>query len=580
MRLPPPSSRRHVAAWTLPWALLATAAVLPPPAARAALPPPGGQPRFVVETDCPPAQRAFLNARLGPFASAADVLLAALTGASPPPRSVRLRVFCERARYTAFARAHAPRRARNGGYFDAATRTVVTYRRGNPPQILLHEVAHALLRDAWAGAAPAPPWLDEGLAEYLSSYATETPGTADSPNAAPPRGTADGVRFGAPNPARLTTLLDARARGLWLPVSALVAAPPAAFTGPDMGRYYAAAWGLVDLLVGDPALRARFPALVTALRAGRTSAEALDAIYGPRAPTDLDRRLRALVAARGARWARDARPIALSTAPLGEWTEHGHGRWASSPHAALAGDTLTGESPDTWSYLTRAIPPQRALVLTGEIRRDAGAVGLALGSHRARGYAYHTLVELGPETLSVLHAASRQTVEPLARARVASPAGTWVSLRVELAGGTLAVWRGGALVLTLRLPTSEAGGRAEPRLTPESPWVSLVGVYVREGRGAFRGLRLDTPTPPHRPPPRQAHASAAADSNPPPDPEPPPALGFGFGSRVWAASDCTSGCSTWRGHASAPSRLLPCPNATSCASVRRAGGGSGPEGLP
>lgn len=492
---PPRTTRRAIVA-TLLWAAAATLGPAAQPPARAAAPvgtptrfptrfPARFPARFVVETDCPPAQRDFLERRLAPFASAADVLVGALTGASPPPRPVRLRVFCQRARYAAFAHAHAPGRAGNGGYFDAASRTVVTYRRGNPPQVLLHEVAHALLRDAWAGASPAPPWLDEGLAEYLSSYAVEP----------------TGVRFGAANAARLATLLDARVHGPWVSVSALVAAPPTAFTGPTMGRYYAAAWGLVDLLVGDPALRARLPSLVAALRAGQASVEALATTYGADARADLDHRLRARVASYAARWPAEAPALALSAVPLGEWTEHGAGRWTASGGPANCGpashdldgtgqtpwdDTLTGESPEAWSYLTRAVAPRRAVVFTAEVRRDAGAIGLALGSHRARGYAYHTLVEVRPAAISVLHAASRQSVEPLAHAPVVTASGVWVTLRVEVAGGTVAVWRDGALALTARLPADVA----PPGDGPGGPWVSLVGVYVREGRGAFRDLHL------------------------------------------------------------------------------------------
>jgi hypothetical protein len=162
-------------------------AVGAPPASGAPVPEPPtvGSAHFQLTTDCDAETRTRVLGRLEAFRDALEILVLAATGVELGPSPVRMRLFEEPRDYAAYAWQNAPGLGHNGGFYDGATRTVYTYRRSNPTQLLFHEVTHAVMGDVFEDpwyeryARPGwPVWFDEGFAEYASSSALD-PGGGD-----------------------------------------------------------------------------------------------------------------------------------------------------------------------------------------------------------------------------------------------------------------------------------------------------------------------------------------------------------------------------------------------------------------
>jgi hypothetical protein len=436
-------------------------AVGAPPASGAPVPEPPtvGSAHFQLTTDCDAETRTRVLGRLEAFRDALEILVLAATGVELGPSPVRMRLFEEPRDYAAYAWQNAPGLGHNGGFYDGATRTVYTYRRSNPTQLLFHEVTHAVMGDVFEDpwyeryARPGwPVWFDEGFAEYASSSALD-PGGA--------------TRFGALQPARLATLVDALERGRLMPLSQLLRARAADFSGASMDLWYAQAWGLVDLLLAESDLRGRVPIWVQRLRDGEHGVAAFLGVFGH----DLDA-LQARFERRIGRLAASApHPMALvGDGGLDAWTVHEGGDWR------LDGLTLTGRGSTGWNYLTRSVPPVQAFALNFEVQQAGdGSLGLVLGHHGVGAYPYHTIVDLGRGTASLRHIRSPERLTREVESPAALRAEGYTPVRVELRHGVLSVWVDGRHVLSAR---------------PGRPVSSLVGLYVQDGTARFRGLFL------------------------------------------------------------------------------------------
>jgi hypothetical protein len=126
-------------------------------------------------------------------------------------------------------------------------------------QRFVHEMVHALMDRSFGDA---PPWLDEGLAQYLSTVRLED----------------DRVVLGDPVPAA-----TAVPSSLLPSVQDLMRADPDRFhpreaDSETAGRYYAGAWVLVHLFENGPDVyRKRFGVLASALQDGKTADDAWQA---------------------------------------------------------------------------------------------------------------------------------------------------------------------------------------------------------------------------------------------------------------------------------------------------------------
>jgi tetratricopeptide (TPR) repeat protein len=127
---------------------------------------------------------------------------------------------------------------------------------GGVAHVVYHELTHHFMRNTVPGL---PLWLDEGLAEYYSTFSV--------------RG--DEVRVGYLIPAHVMSL---RRREPLIPMErffALDQQSPEFTDARRQKRFYAQAWALVHyFLAGGEARRARLDAFLDAIRAGRSAAEA------------------------------------------------------------------------------------------------------------------------------------------------------------------------------------------------------------------------------------------------------------------------------------------------------------------
>ena len=414
---------------------------------------------FVIRTDLPGPQRAHLAQRLDEFRQALETLLPQATGMAPFDVPIKVVVYEHAKGFSAHARRDAPALAHNGGYYDGRERRVVTYRRSNPLQVVFHEVAHAVIGDLFADpyyrryARPNwPVWFDEGLAEHVSSY----------------EALSTGLQFGSTHAARLATALDLIQQGAMVPLPELLRARTTQFTGPDKGLWYAAAWALVEHLLSEPTLQRKLHAWVARLRQGQDGYASFVATFGRDFKV-----IEAGVAGRLEALAR--RPLEpvdlLQGGLLDRWTQHEGGTWT------LRSGVVEGRSATGWDYLTRSVQPRKAFSLSFDLRRDSGSAGLVLGSHGARVYPYHTLVEISETDVRVRASPTEDHLVSLLRRDGGAPAGRWTRMRLELDAGVLSLWQNGRHVFSVAI---------------ERPTVSLVGVYLRKGQGRFRDLQLIT----------------------------------------------------------------------------------------
>ena len=127
---------------------------------------------------------------------------------------------------------------------------------GGVARVVYHELTHHFMRNTVPGL---PLWLDEGLAEYYSTFSV--------------RG--DEVRVGYLIPDHVVAL---RRREPLIPLArffALDQQSPELTDARRQTRFYAQAWALVHyFLSGGEARRARLEAFLAAIRAGRSAAEA------------------------------------------------------------------------------------------------------------------------------------------------------------------------------------------------------------------------------------------------------------------------------------------------------------------
>jgi hypothetical protein len=409
---------------------------------------------FELTSGCDAATRARIVSYLETFHSVLDVLVPAATGVALGDTPIRVLLYEEPGDYHTHVRRHAPRLGHNGGYYDGATRTVVSHRRANPLQLQFHEIAHAALGDVFDDPHYSrysrpdwPVWFDEGFAEYVSSFEVVP----------------EGLKFGAPHLARIATLADTIAKRKTLRLSTLLRARPGDFSGPRMDLFYATAWGLVDLLLAEPDLRVGVPKWVQRLQDGEGGEAAFKAVFGGDLQR-LEERLYARV-----RLLADHPTVTRALAPRGTlepWTAHDGGLWWSE------GTTLVGASQDGWSYLTTPMPLTSRYVITLHIAPSAGAhLGLVLGRHAAGAYPYHTLIAFDGRDVSIRRVHTPERVETLVSRPHMLPAHRWTAVHLEVDRGVLLVSVDGQNTLAARL---------------EDPASSLFGVYVERGTARFR----------------------------------------------------------------------------------------------
>ena len=409
---------------------------------------------FELSTAAPLEARRALLDHLESFHSVLKVLVPSVTGVHLGDQPVRLLLYEDPESYHAHVRRHAPGLGHNGGYYDGASRTVVSHRRANPLQLQFHEIAHAALGDVFDDpthtryARPGwPVWFDEGFAEYVSSFEVVR----------------EGLKFGAPHLARIATLASAIEAHQTLSLTTLLRARPREFTGQQMDLWYATAWALVDLLISESDLRRGVPRFVAKLRAGEEGILAFRDVFGGGLKAlegRLYRRVRAL-----SQRVHERR----SLAPKGRlelWTAHDGGTWKSE-----RGEIL-GQSPSQWSYLTTPIPLSRRYALDLQVAATPGArVGLVLGRHRAGAYPYHTLISLDAEEATIRRVSGANEVTTLVSRPFALPPSRWATLNLSVDRGVLVLRINGEDVLAARL---------------ERPESSLMGLYVERGAARFK----------------------------------------------------------------------------------------------
>jgi tetratricopeptide (TPR) repeat protein len=142
--------------------------------------------------------------------------------------------------------------------------------------IVFHEYTHLLVRNA---AKSIPVWLNEGLAEYYSTYALESRGTR--------------AHIGRPIAHHVALL-----RQHFMPLSQLIAVDTASALyneGERRSVFYAEAWALTHyLMIEMPKGPAAINTYATAIARGQRPDEAFRSAFGS-APADFERELRRYV---------------------------------------------------------------------------------------------------------------------------------------------------------------------------------------------------------------------------------------------------------------------------------------------
>jgi len=419
---------------------------------------------FVLKSNCAPKFARELSIKLDLYYEQLQHLLPAILG--EPLQSVHASVilFEQQDDYQKFANKNAPQLVNNGGYYDGATRTIVTYRYNNSVQLYFHEILHAVLGQMFKdhyffrySKKNWPIWFDEGIAEYFGSFET-----------------IDGaLRFGSRNKTKIAYLINALATDTLVDLPQLLKAQADRYSGSTMNLYYAEAWGLMDFLIHHKKHRKSLPNFFLDIKNGTDGIKAFKKHFSNDL-TDLNRRWRTHLwslgtVANGWKDLFDGRSI-------DNWTIHEGGLWT------VRDGQINGTGNDSYNYLIRSELPRKSFMLSLEMKLLQGTAGIILGNNDHLEYPYYYLIDIAKNQATLRRAHSATQIRTLRNVQPHIPIDTWIPVSVRVANGRLQIWINGQPVM------DEAENK---------DLYSLFGVYLYRGRAQFRNLRLRKESPVH-----------------------------------------------------------------------------------
>ena len=426
---------------------------------------------FVLKTNAAEQYAHALGDKLDSYYDQLGRLLPRLLDASVETVKASVILFERQEDYQRYARRNAPQLVNNGGYYDGATRTIVTYRYNNSLQLYFHEILHAVMGEVFKDhyffrySKPNwPIWFDEGLAEYFGSF----------------RADGDQISIAARNKTKIAYLLNALHTGTFVGLDELLAAPSERYSGSSMNLYYAEAWGLVDFLVKNEPYRDAIPRFYSAIKADADGLASFKRFFGEDL-TDLDRRWRAHLWSLGA--IPDGWQSLFNGKSVDDWTVHEGGRWTvTDGHIRGVGDV-------NYNYLIKSELPYTAFTFTLEVKLEEGTTGVILGNNYHGEYPYYYLIDLARDQVTLRRSYSATRITTLKETQPHVPVDEWIPVTVTVSGDRLKVWVNGQSVL------DEKEDRER---------FSLFGVYLYQGKARFRNLKLrkELHTPPAAPPTR------------------------------------------------------------------------------
>jgi len=422
--------------------------------------------RVTVRTNTDDAYARGLLSKLESFLAQADRRLSEIARDPTRPIHVTLLVFETQEEYQHYANGSAPGLVNNGGYYDGASRTVVTYRYNNSMQLYFHELVHALMGEIFQDHSFArytranwPVWFDEGMSEYLGSY----------------RVIGDKIEAPARNKSKLAYLVNALDRKAFVPLPTLLRASAEWFSGGSMNIYYAESWGLVDFLLSSPPLADKTAAYFRRLRAHQDGHRAFVDVFGP----DLDDLER--------RWREHIRSLARPTdgwiplfngQSIDDWTVHEGGAWS-----ARDGE-IVGAGARNYNYLIKSEVPMREFTLELEMMLVRGTAGLILGNNFHGEYPYYYLLDVARDAVMLRRSYTSTRIEPVKQAFAEIPLGSWVPIQMTVQGDQLRI---------------RVRGRETLVTTGDRERYSLFGLYLYHAEAHFRNIRVKPEPPQVRP---------------------------------------------------------------------------------
>lgn len=412
---------------------------------------------IVLRTDAGEAYAVALLQKLDSFVSQSNRELAALLDVPVRPLTATIVVFETQDRYQRHARHNAPGLINNGGYYDGGTRTVVTYRYNNSMQLFFHELVHALMAEHFEDhhfhrytRKNWPIWFDEGVSEYLGSYAVD----------------GEGIRVPAPNKGKLAYVANALGQRAFVPLASLLRAPAASFSGASMNIYYAESWALVDYLARHPVYRSQVPLFFRRIRAGEDGLAAFAACFAE----DLNAfeqswrtHIRAAVEA-------PRQPVWLFRGhSIDDWTIHEGGRWQVERGEIVA----RGERH--YNYLIKSELPVRDFRFELDLMLERGTAGLILGNNYHGEYPYYYLIDVARDAVMLRRSYTATRIDPVKQAFAEIAPGRWVHVEVTVVERSVRVAIDGREVL-------QAVGDRDS--------YSLFGLYLYHASARFKNIRL------------------------------------------------------------------------------------------
>ena len=424
---------------------------------------------FVLRSDSDDKYAKALGRRLDAYFDQLSQLLPALL--QEPVSAVKASVilFERQDSYQRYARRNAPQLVNNGGYYDGATRTIVTYRYNNSLQLYFHEILHSVMGEVFSdhyffrySKANWPIWFDEGLAEYFGSF--EVVG--------------DNIRIGARNKTKIAYLLNALSTDSFVSLQDLLVAPSDRYSGASMNLYYAQAWGLVDFLATTPGYAKQLARFYAAIKAEADGLASFKRFFGTDI-NDLDRRWRAHIWSLGT--IADGWQALFSGKSVDDWTVHEGGDWD------VKDGVIRGVGDENYNYLIKSELPYSAFTFTLDVKIESGTTGVILGNNFHGEYPYYYLIDLERDQVTLRRSYSATRITTLKETHPHLPEGEWLPVTVTVSKDRLKVWVNGQPVLD------------EPE---DRDRFSLFGVYLYQGKAQFKAIKLrkESPTPPAAPP--------------------------------------------------------------------------------